>query len=467
MTISETARSIWLLLFGKRLDKSLVDGNKLIDVWHDIYAGRPEWQSYSTQGLAGKRVEYRYLLNAAKLLTSELSGLVFAEEPDLTVDPDVDRVLDYNKFTSNAQAWLDKALALGGGALKWVFRPGELPIIDWIAAPDFVPVSYDSRGITEADFLSNVVKDGKEFRIVEQHRKTADGYVITVKAYEKVIGGEEYREVPLERAGLEATEATSPIQLFVAWKVPEANNIDVYSPLGISIYANAIDTLRQLDEAFDYLAAELETSRRKIIIPMSMVKTYFDTDKRKTVPYYDKNDKVYVAFDDAEKQTMTPVAINFDLRIEEIRATIQTLLSILSKQCGLSDGFLSFDGVSMKTATEVISENSKTFRTKKNIENSLTDTLIPFLSALKVVGKDYGVTTTSMEYKIEWDDSVIEDRNSRAKYYLDRLAARSMLLEDAIRGMDGLSVEDAKAKAALIKAENTTVDVGGLFGGQD
>lgn len=469
MKISETARSVWLLLFGKRLDRSLVDGNKLIEIWHDIYAGRPEWQSYTTQGLAGKRTEYRYLLNAAKMVCSEIAGLVFAEPPRFTVDPDVQGVLDYNKFTSNAQAWLDKGLALGGGALKWVFKPGETPIIDYISAPDFVPVTYDSRGITEADFLSNIVKDSKEYRIVEQHRKNPleDGYLITIKAYEKINmgGSEDYREVPIEKAGIEALTATSPVKLFEAWKVPEANNVDIYSPLGISVYANAVDTLRQLDEAFDYLAAELETSRRKIIIPMSMVKTYFDTDKRKTVPYYDKNDKVYVAFDDAEKQTMTPVSIDFNLRINEIRATIQTLLSLLSKQCGLSDGFLSFDGVSMKTATEVISENSKTFRTKKNIENSLTDILIPFLSALKVVGKDYGVTTTALEYSMEWDDSVIEDRNSRAKYYLDRLASKSMLLEDAIMAMDGLSEKEAKEKAAQIRAGNATVDVGSLFGG--
>ena len=138
---------------------------------------------------------------------------------------------------------------------------------------------------------------------------------------------------------------------------------------------------------------------------------------------------------------------------------------MLSKQCGLSDGFLSFDGVSMKTATEVISENSKTFRTKKNIENSLTEVIVPFISALLIIGSEYGVkVSASDKIAIEWDDSVIEDRNSRAKYYLDRLTAKAIALEDALIGMDGLTNEEAKAKADEIRAGNATVSVGDIFG---
>lgn len=467
MNIPESIRSIWLLLFGKRLDKSLVDGDKLIQVWGDIYAGRPYWQTYQTRGLAGQRTEYRYLLNAAKILCSELSGLVFAEEPTIKTDKDIQEVLDKNRFLPNMQGWLDRALALGGGALKWVIKDGE-PIIDYLSAANVVPVSYDSRGVTEADFISSVANEGKEYRLVEQHRKTPTGYEIKIKAYEK-IGDNEYREVEKERAGVTGGDATveTYLPLFVIWRNPEANNIDAASPLGISIYANAIDTLQQLDIVFDYLSDELETSRRKIILPSSMIKTYFDTATRKSVPYYDKNERVYVAFDDAEKQAMEPVSVDFPLRIEQIRQTIQTLLALLSKQCGLSDGFLSFDGVSMKTATEVISENSRTFRTKKNIENSLSEMIVNFLESLREISGEYDVTTTSMEYSIEWDDSVIEDRNSKATYYNGRYTAGTISLEKAIMEMDDLDEKEAAEMAAAIRANKATIDIDSMFGGTE
>lgn len=466
MIISDTIRSAWLMVFGKSLPRALVDGDKMIRVWNDIYAGRPEWQKYATRGLGGKRTEWRYLMNPAKMICSEASGLVFAEPPKIDADQSVLDILDANRFIPNMQAWLEYALALGTGALKWVIKDGK-PIIDWVRAPDFVPVSYDARGITEADFMSSKLNNGKEYKLVEKHRKALDGgYDITLEAYENV-GFEQFRKVPLEVAGVAEGSWHSPVKLFEAWKNPEANNLDLDSPLGISMFANGVDTIQQLDIAFDYLADEMETSRRKIIIPASMIQSYFDNTGKRTDLYYDKNERVYVAFDDAEKKDMVPVAIDFALRIEEISKTINVLLSIFSKQCGFSDGFMSFDATSMKTATEVISENSKTFRTKKNIENSLTETLVSFLEALKGIGPEYGVATTDMEYAIHWDDSVIEDRNSRATYWNTRIEKGTALLEDALVAMDGITEEEAAVKAAAIRAGRATVDVGSLFGGSE
>ena len=467
MRISDTIKSTWLELFGKKLDRCLVEGDKMIQVWRDIYAGCPEWQKYTTRGLFGQRTEWRFLLNAGKLLTSELAGLVFAEEPTLTVNDDVRDILKENKFWTNLQAWLDIALALGNGALKWTIKDGK-PIIDYVRATDVMPVSYDSRGVTEADFASTVVNEGKEFKVIERHRIAEGGYEISLKAYKKNANGE-YKECLADEAGIDETPVyiATNRPLFVIWKNPEANNIDLYSPLGISIFANAVDTIRQLDEAYDNLAHERSSTRRKIIIDKTMVKAQFDTAKQKQDVYYDKNDSVYVAFDSDEKGLMTPVDINFPFRINEIIADINVNLAILCKQCGMSDNFLSFNGASMKTATEVISENSKTFRTKKNIENSLTPVIIEFLSVLKDIGAAYGITTSEEEYTIAWDDSVLEDRGAKETRIINRYNAKLITLEDALIELDGLTEDEAKEKAQAIREGNKTVDVGVLFGGNE
>lgn len=467
MRFSDSIQSAWLELFGKKLDRCLVEGDKMIQVWKDIYSGMPEWQKYQTRGLFGQRTEWRLLLNAGKLITSELSGLVFAEEPNLKTDEAVKTVLEENKFWTNLQAWLDIALALGNGALKWTIKEGK-PVIDFVRATDYMPVTYDSRGVTECDFASTIVKDSKEFKIVESHRVAIGGYTIALKAFKKQASGE-YKECQSSEAGIDetATFIATSRPLFQIWKNPEANNINLYSPLGISIFANAVDTLRQIDEAFDNLAHERSSTKRKIIIGSSMLNNVFDTVKTKQDVFYNKNDSVYVAFDDTDKSLMTPVDINFPFRVAEIQQDINMGLALLCKQCGLSDGFLSFDGTSMKTATEVISENSKTFRTKKNIENSMGEMLEEFLSVLKDIGSAYGVETTDMDYEIEWDDSVIEDRNARAKYYIDRYNAKVITLEDALIGMDGLTEEEAIEKAKQIRKGTATIDVGSVFGQQD
>lgn len=466
MRIRDSIKSVWLELFGAKLDPSLVDGDKMIHEWLNIYSGRPSWQTYTTRGLYGQRKEWRFLLNAGKMIASELAGLVYAEDPTITVDDAVMKILDENNFLVNLQQWTETSLALGNGALKWTFKDGRF-IIDFVKAPNFLPVTYCNGSVTEADFASSIVKDSKEYKVVEQHRVADGGYFISLKVYKKKDNGE-FKECLPEEAGVDSTPVyiETTRALFVIWKNPEANNIDIYSPLGISIYANAVDTLQQLDEAYDNLAHERSSTRRKIIIGSSMISSVFDTAKKRQDVYYDKNDDVYVAFDDAEKESMMPKEINFDFRVDDIITDINANLGILCKQCGASDNFLSFNGASMKTATEVVSENSKTFRAKKNIENSLTPVITEFLSVLKDIGGMYDVPTTTMDYTVVWDDSVIEDRSAKETRLTARYVAGTISLEDYLIEIDGLTEKQAKEKADAIKKSNKTFDVGGFFGNE-
>ena len=60
----------------------------------------------------------------------------------------------------------------------------------------------------------------------------------------------------------------------------------------------------------------------------------------------------------------------------------------------------------MKTATEVISENSKTFKTKQNIENALGASIVAIMESIAglLVYTGHGVGQDPIG--IEWDDSV-------------------------------------------------------------
>ncbi|WP_227644898.1 hypothetical protein [Enterococcus faecium] len=54
------------------------------------------------------------------------------------------------------------------------------------------------------------------------------------------------------------------------------------------------------------------------------------------------------------------------LRSTEFIASINFILRIIELQTGFSSGTFSFDGQSVKTATEIISENSETFSTRSD-----------------------------------------------------------------------------------------------------
>ncbi|MDD3022175.1 MAG: phage portal protein, partial [Alphaproteobacteria bacterium] len=323
-------------------------------------------------------------------------------------------------------------------------------------------------------FIDHRVKNGKKYTRVETHRKhysevplldadgnmvlkdglpvmkqgKQDGYLITNELFEK-IDGETFTKSDLVSVFPELIPETlvpTATPLFVYIKTPSANNYDFESPLGISTFANAIDTIQALDIAFDGLNSEILLGKKRIIVPTSAIKKVTDTTTGKQVRYFDPSDEIYQALDidDAEKLKIQDNSV--ELRVEEIKLAIQTLLDILSMQCGLSQGTLSYKDGEVKTATEVISENSKTFKTKQDYENELADGIVGLMEAIREVQK----LGTSTEYSVMFSDSIIQDRDSNALYWQNRYASGTCTLEQALMGMDGLSEADAKKQASII-----------------
>ena len=135
------------------------------------------------------------------------------------------------------------------------------------------------------------------------------------------------------------------------------------------------------------------------------------------------------------------------------------MLDILAMQVGFSAGYLAFDGGGMKTATEVISDNSKTFKTKQSYENNLGEGIVDIMDSIRELMQAYNLgTVTNDEYSVTFSDSVIEDRNSKATYWINLYASGLVTLEVALQNIHGVSEEDAKVMAATIKSENQSVD---------
>ncbi|MCE5255993.1 MAG: phage portal protein, partial [Spirochaetaceae bacterium] len=167
--------------------------------------------------------------------------------------------------------------------------------------------------------------------------------------------------------------------------------------------------------------------------------------------------------DDAEK--FKPSDLTFDIRSEQFKGAIQTMLDILAMQTGFDAGYFSFDGTSVKTATEVISENSHTYKTMAGLRDNLDAGLKHIFTVINELGKTYNIPgATDKEVTIAWDDSVIEDRTARANYYSQLYQNGLLDLESALVKIHHTSKEDAIAMAAKIKGEKKTVGADALFG---
>lgn len=462
--IQDALRTFWNILTGRTLLHDIAEADELIQRWYNVYKGDCPWLAYTYIGLSGtKRERVRESMHAAKLICSELAGLVWAETPKVDVDPAIADMLKREQFYQRAVKMTEYGAALGGFAWKLYSPDGNELKIDGVTADCFIPVTYTQGGvITEADFVSRLVNDGKTYLIIEQHRVIPGGYRITREAYVEINSMYEKRKP--EDAGLssEPVDIMTTVPLFVYVPTSEANNFSMTSPLGISIFANALGTLKSLDIAFDALHHEIVMGKRRIIVPASSVRSVIGTDG-KPVTYFDPSDEAFIAFNNSEAQDMKIVDNTVEIRIESIRLAIQTLLNILSVQVGFSAGYLSFDAGGLKTATEVISENSKTYKTKQAYENNIGSGMLALFEAIRVIGPAYGIATTSAEYSVEWNDAIIEDRAAKEKRINERVAAGTMSKKQAIMELDGKTEAEAAAIVAEINKENATIDVS--FGG--
>src|SRR5690625_1306522 len=104
--------------------------------------------------------------------------------------------------------------------------------------------------------------------------------------------------------------------------------------------------------------------------------------------------------------------IKVELRVDEHVSAINALLNLFAMQTGFSSGTFTFNGESMKTATEVISEQSKTFKSKQSHEIIIESGLQELIESIVAIAELYGVFSAPEDYEvtIAFDDSVAEDK---------------------------------------------------------
>lgn len=449
----------WLgLLFGRTKEIRDITKTQIneahyqeIERWKAIYAGHYEnHHTMEIQTVNGKRKRRRHSLGMAKVVSEELSKMVFNEKVDIHLNDDVlndhvDTLFTKNRFYKVFQGKLENMFALGGLVLK--AHPKEQPDgsykldIQYVMPDCFVPTTYDSDEITEGTFLTITRSGDKVYCLFEFHtwkyEQSDDSEEIVKKLsirnelFEKskndATAKETMKQVPLETQypGLKEEVLIEGLTqpLFQYIKPNKANNKDLQSPLGVSIFSNALDTLYAIDVAFDSFIREFRLGKRRIIVPAAALKSVVDPQSGTVRQYFDADDETYEAFQfqDPEKQKIMDNTV--ELRVDEHVGAINALLNLLSMQIGFSSGTFTFDGQSVKTATEIVSEKSKTYQTKQSNEDLIEEGLGKFIITVLEVAQLYDIIEDDIDYsKLEtsfyWDDSIIKDKHTESDFLI-------------------------------------------------
>lgn len=139
-----------------------------------------------------------------------------------------------------------------------------------------------------------------------------------------------------------------------------------------------------------------------------------DPQTGKSHRYFDAEDEVYQALEGGLDADQKITDISVELRVEEHTSAINSLLKVLAMQIGLSVGTFTFDGVGIKTATEVVSEQSETFRTKQDHEVNAEACIRELVDAIVEIADAFDIfpRVENYEVSVSFDDSIAEDKQA-------------------------------------------------------
>lgn len=425
--------------------------------WYNIIGGRPFWVSKDDD------VD---TINFAKFVTADTAKKICL---DIDLNVEGSARAEYlqsvmNAFKNVLRDKVEDACALGGIMFKPNGNDGTA-CIDYIQAGDFLVTETNSNGdIRGAIFFDYYQSGDKYYTRLEYHRVEEDVYRITNKAFKSDRKDTLGKEILLDKVDIWANmEDEVSIQnvdkpLFAYYKMPYNNTIDYASPLGVSVFSNAVKELRDLDIAWSRKSGEVEDSKHMTFVGPTAVQ--YAEQKKINLPRFLKPVDLS---DDVTKETVHEHVAT--LLTEQRITDINSILSMISTKCGFSQGAFVLDRKTGQiTATQVESDDRDTIETIKDMRDALKDTIDQLIYALNVYADLYNLAPVGIyETSYGFGDLTYnydEDRNRWYQYAAQGKVPFWMYLVK----FEGMSEEEAKEVCRLAKEENQSE---GLFEGEE
>ncbi|MFL8888684.1 phage portal protein [Helcococcus kunzii] len=445
-----------------------------------------DWHDIAFTNSRGEKKDRRMAsLGMGKVLPQKMAQLIFNEKCKIDVSTKglnayddnvkdeakefINGVLDDNNFYRDFQRYLEYGYALGGIAIKPYFDGKKIKLA-YATADSFIPLSNDANNIDEALFITREKKDKLYYTLLEWHEWVGDTYVITNELYESQNSDILGRKVSLNTLyedllpRVEIENLSRPQFTYI--KLNTANNKDLNSPLGVSVFENSYDTLYLLDYLFDYFLHEFKLGKRRIAVDYSMIKPHILEDG-KVRQVFDTDDTVFKALN-TEQQGVQDLSVG--LRVDEIVKALNTALDTLSMQVGFSSGTFTFDGNSVMTATEVVSINSQTYQTKNSheiiVEHSLKQLIVSIIELANIYDLYNG--DSDVEVAIDFDDSIAQDREQNYNYYATAYKDGLIPRKEVVKRVYKLTDKEADEWIMEIKKEQAdSLELVNTFSGDE
>ena len=404
--------------------------NEYIDKWNSWYMGKVKgFHNYWIYNRPGHKVKrQKRSMQMAKKVCEDWADLLYNEKVKITLKTDKDtetlnKILDLNNGNVLINRGIERSFALGTGALvlsiqdmktdgiNYIVDERTKLKIEFVDAQKIYPLSWDNEVITECAFVTYKTEKGKNYAYISMHIKNDKGNYV-IKNYKFKVNNKQLEVVEDENI-IEEFDTKGKIAWFTIIKPNICNNVDSETPFGISIFANSIFTLMNIDNIYDSKDLEVTLGRRRTFISEDMMT--FTTDENGLTPAFDPNDISVYALPKGFNKDMMIQSDNDDLRTDKMIIDLNCELNVLSSKVGFGNERYKFDRNDIQTATGVISANSDMFRTIKKHELLLENCLVNLIQSIIYACNtftNYHFSNEEQEIKIDFDDSIIEDKGA-------------------------------------------------------
>jgi A118 family predicted phage portal protein len=469
-------------LHAKGVDIIDTDYYDIIDMWQSWYNGNvDDFHYYNVKIADGSTAQFeRKTMSMAKKGAEDMMKLLWSNKCDIKLSTDEKTkklwdVLDskQNNFTIMFPQMIELAMALGTTAMTQYKDTLGKTRIEYINdAKEIIPYAFDNFNITgfivfnqwqEVEKRSKFYYTHLTYHEFKNEKDKENGeYKRVYRKYNEVYKSknpdELGKEIPFEEVFPDVEELVEVVvdtPHFQIIKPPLANNVDIKTPMGLSIFGNSIDKLKAIDNKYDSFDMEFVDGKRRILVDRTALKSTPQVDSEGNISqqlYFDRNDRTYVAMNGMKDQPVKD--ISFDLRYKEHIDSINAELNWYSASLGFGENFYKFDGGGQATATEILSQDDDAFRTKQTFEVVIKDVIIDLVKSVCYLE---GIELSENEIQVEFDYSRFENQE-KTQLRLEREVSQGITSKIEYRmKVYGETEEIAKQKIDEIKKNEPNV----------
>lgn len=422
-------------------------------------------------------------LPLGRTAAKKIASLVYNEQTEISANDEtlnsfLEDMLTNDRFNKNFERYLESCLALGGLAMR-PYIDGDRIRVAFIQAPVFLPLQSNTQDISSAAILTKTVKaQGRRniyYTLVEFHEwVTKDGketgstkeknyYRITNELYRSEVENVLGQRVNLSELypDLEPVAVLKDLKrpLFTYLKPPGMNNKDINSPLGLSIFDNAKTTIDFINKTYDEFMWEIKMGQRRVIVPEQLTQLKVQ-EKNGDISFrrrFDVEQNVYMQVGTGNMDSGGIVDLTSPIRSDDYIKAITQGLKLFEMQLGVSSGMFTFDGQGVKTATEIVSENSDTYQMRNSIVALVEQSIKELCVSMCELGKAYGIYKGQIpelnDISVNLDDGVFTDRHAELDYWMKMVAAGFATQKRGISKTLNITEEEAQKELEEIQGE--------------